>query len=282
MLIRKKKNHPFYWRQCERLKKILMTSFKIASWNINSLRVRLPHVLTWLKDVQPDVLALQELKLPDEDFPGAAIQEAGYTAVFSGQKTYNGVAILSRKKLDNIVTAIPELDDTQRRVLAATIDDIRVVNLYVPNGESVLSTKYQYKLNWLNKLDLFLKQELERHPKVVVLGDFNIAPQEIDVHDTRLWEGQVLFSQPERKAFQDMLNIGFHDCFRELHPEAKIYSWWDYRMNAYKRDRGLRIDHILASKALIPHCLHCYIDKLPRAWERPSDHAPVVAEFNLA
>lgn len=259
-----------------------MDTFKIATWNVNSLRVRLPHVLTWLKDMQPDVLALQETKLPDADFPLAAFQEAGYFATFSGQKTYNGMAVLSRNQALNVITDIPELQDHQRRVLGVTIGDIRVLDLYVPNGDNVLSEKYQYKLNWLKMLDVFLQSELKSYPKLIVLGDFNIAPHEIDVHDPQRWEGQVLFSEPERKAFQDMLQVGLHDCFRLLHPEVAAYSWWDYRMNAYRRNMGLRIDHILASQALASSCVKCDIDKLPRTWERPSDHAPVIAEFRLS
>lgn len=258
-----------------------MAVFKIATWNVNSLRVRLPHVLTWLQDTKPDVLALQETKISDDDFPFKELADAGYQASISGQRTYNGVAILSRKKAENIVKELPELEDPQRRVLAAVVDDVRVLDLYVPNGESVNSVKFQYKLNWLSKLDLYLKHELKQHPKLIVLGDFNIAPAEIDVHDPRFWDGQVLFSQPERKAFKEMLDVGFMDCFRELNPDVKSFTWWDYRMNAFKRNMGLRIDHILASKQLFAHCVKCYIDKIPRGWERPSDHAPVVAEFDL-
>jgi len=258
-----------------------MSKFNIATWNVNSLRVRLPHVLAWLERVQPDVLALQETKLPDADFPIDAIKNAGYEVVFSGQRTYNGVAILSRSKATDILTDLPELGDPQRRVLAAVIDDIRILDIYIPNGESVGSDKYQYKLNWLEKLDLFLKHELQKHPKLIVLGDFNIAPEDIDVHDPKLWEGKVLFSEPERNAFQAMLKVGFHDCFRKLNHQEKSFSWWDYRMNAFKRNMGMRIDHILASDALISKCHTCYIDKTPRAEERPSDHAPVVAEFTL-
>lgn len=256
-----------------------MRMFKIATWNVNSLRVRLPHVLSWLADIKPDVLALQETKLPDNDFPFDEIQNAGYFVVTSGQRTYNGVAILSRKKATDVIINIPELDDPQRRMLCVSIGDIRVLNLYVPNGESVVSEKYQYKLNWLKHLDLFLKQELKKHPKMIVLGDFNIAPDRIDVHDPKLCEGQVLFSEPERKAFKEMLKVGFKDSFRELNPSEGNFTWWDYRMNAFKRNRGLRIDHILASTALSSHCVKCDIDKAPRTWERPSDHAPVVAEF---
>lgn len=258
-----------------------MPTFKIATWNVNSLRVRLPHVLDWLGQHQPDVLALQELKMPTEDFPMAEIEKAGYHAAVSGQKTYNGVAVLSKKPGKDIVTDIPELNDHQRRVLGVTIGDVRVLNLYVPNGESVDSEKYLYKLNWLKHLDLYLKHEIKSHPKMIVLGDFNIAPAEIDVHDPKQWEGSVLCSDKERAAFQEMLQVGFVDCFRALSPEEKVYSWWDYRLYAFKRNMGLRIDHILASRAMFADCAKTYVDKAPRALERPSDHAPVVAEFNV-
>jgi len=257
-----------------------MSSFKIATWNVNSLRVRLPHVLSWLKSAKPEVLALQELKMPDEDFPYDEIREAGYEAAVSGQRTYNGVAILSRQPAHDKLTDLPGLDDHQRRVMCVTIGDIRILNLYVPNGESVESDKYQYKLNWLKKLDAYVKQELKKHPKMIILGDFNIAPDEIDVHDPKHWDGHVLFSAPERKALKELLQIGFHDCFRELSPTDKSYSWWDYRMNAFKRNMGLRIDHILASTTLMQNCKACHIDKIPRTLERPSDHTPVIAEFS--
>lgn len=256
-------------------------SFKIATWNVNSLRVRLPHVLEWLDQMKPDVLALQELKMPTEDFPLEAFSAVGYEAVVSGQKTYNGVAILSKHKASNIITDIPALDDHQRRVLCATIDDVRVLNVYVPNGESVGSEKYQYKLHWLQKLDLYLKHELKQHSKMIILGDFNIAPEEIDVHDPKQWEGSVLFSEKERQAFRDMLAVGFVDCFRELSPAESGFTWWDYRMNAFKRKMGLRIDHILATKVLSAACVKCVVDPTPRGWDRPSDHAPVIAEFKI-
>jgi exodeoxyribonuclease-3 len=256
-----------------------MLPFKIATWNVNSLRVRLPHVLSWLEKAKPDVLALQELKQPDEEFPYDAVREAGYFAAVSAQKTYNGVAVLSRTESKDKLTDFPAFDDPQRRVLAVTIGDVRVLNLYVPNGESVTSEKYQYKLKWLNQLDIFLKQELKKYPQMIVLGDFNIAPNDIDVHDPKLWEGHVLFSPPERKAFQDVLQIGFTDCFRQLSPAAPGFTWWDYRLYAFKRNMGLRIDHILASRPLSSLCQQCYVDKGPRGEERPSDHAPVVAEF---
>ncbi len=252
---------------------------KIATWNVNSLRVRLSYVLDWLAQEQPDVLALQETKLLDVDFPWAEINAAGYQVIFSGQKTYNGVAILSRKPLTAVVTEIPQLGDIQRRLLCATWDDVRIINVYIPNGESVASDKYQYKLNWLQHLDLFLQHELKQHKKVILLGDFNIAPAEMDVHDPAMWAGKVLFSEPERAAFQAMLALGFKDCFRLFPQTEKVFSWWDYRLNAFKRNMGLRIDHILASDALAAGCQRSYIDKSVRARERPSDHAVVVAEF---
>jgi len=254
-------------------------TFKIATWNVNSLRVRLPHVLAWLASEKPDVLALQETKLPDNEFFLEEVANAGYQAVFSGQKTYNGVAILSRVRGENIVTDLPGLDDPQRRVLGMTCNGVRILNVYIPNGESVDSPKYTYKLDWLQKLKAFLKTELATYPSMVVLGDFNIAPDERDVHDPLLWEGKVLFSQPERAMFQELLQLGFHDCFRLQDQPEKSFSWWDYRMNAFKRKMGMRIDHILASSALVSQCKQCYIDKSPRGWERPSDHAPVVTEF---
>lgn len=255
--------------------------FKIATWNVNSLRVRLPHVLQWLAEVQPDVLALQEIKLPDTDFPLAEINQAGYECVFSGQRTYNGMAILTRKKCTDPITDFPTLEDPQRRVLGVKVDDVYVLNLYVPNGESTTSEKYSYKLNWLNHLTTFLQDQLKQYTKVIILGDFNIAPEDIDVHNPASWEGKVLCSEPERAALKNIFQLGFDDCFRLHEQPEKSFSWWDYRMNAFKRNMGLRIDHILATSALSQSCSQCYIDKTPRSWERPSDHAPVVAEFDL-
>jgi len=255
-------------------------NFKIATWNVNSLRVRLPHVLEWIEKAKPDVLALQEIKLTDEYFPSEALQAAGYHAVFSGQKTYNGVAILSREKVDDLIIDFPSLEDPERRILGVMLGDIRILNLYVPNGESVDSAKYQYKLNWLQNLDLFLKAELQKHPNMIVLGDFNIAPEEIDVHNPKRWMNKVLFSELERQAFRDMLQVGFNDCFRLHASNEKAFTWWDYRLKAFERNWGLRIDHILASTALSAQCTSCAIDKQPRSWERPSDHTPVIAEFS--
>lgn len=255
--------------------------FKIATWNVNSLRVRLPHVLEWLVANPVDVLALQETKLPDADFPLAEINAVGYQCVFNGQRTYNGVAVLSRKSAMDAVRDLPVLDDSQRRLLAVTVGNVRVINLYIPNGESVESEKYQYKLNWLKQLDVYVKQELAQHANVVILGDFNIAPEARDVHDPAAWEGKVLFSAKERAAFQALLDLNLQDCFRLQEQPEKSFSWWDYRLNAFKRNMGLRIDHILASDELAKKCVRCYIDKFPRTQERPSDHAPVVAEFDF-
>lgn len=254
---------------------------KIASWNINSLNVRLPQVLAWLAAEQPDVLALQETKLVDENFPRTEIEAAGYQAVYAGQKTYNGVALLSRQPAQEVVSAIPGFDDVQRRVLAATYEGVRVVDLYVPNGESVESDKYRYKLNWLEALTAWLQQELAAHPQLVVLGDFNIAPDSRDVHDPERWEGKVLCSEPEREAFRRLLACGLCDTFRLFEQPEKSFSWWDYRMQGFRRNHGLRIDHVLASTALCKTCTASRIDKRPRAHERPSDHAPVIAEFSV-
>jgi exodeoxyribonuclease III len=252
---------------------------KIASWNVNSLKVRLPQVLSWLEQQQPDVLALQETKLSDENFPLEAMTAAGYQVVFSGQKTYNGVAILARSEILDPVTDPPGLDDAQRRILAGTVNGVRIVNLYVVNGEAVESEKYAYKLDWLRRAHLWLKDELEAYPKMIVLGDFNIAPEDRDVHDPELWRGKVLCSEPEREALRRILDLGLADCFRLQEQPAEQFSWFDYRAASFRRNRGLRIDLVLASAPLLQHCRHSSIDLAPRAWERPSDHAPVIAEF---
>ena len=254
---------------------------KIATWNVNSLNVRLPQVLDWLRDQQPDILALQETKLTDPDFPTLDIAEAGYRAVFAGQKTYNGVAILTRLPAGEIVTDLPGLNDPQRRVLGATVGNTRVLNLYVPNGQAVGSDKYAYKLTWLDHLTAWLQTELAKYPQLVVLGDFNIAPDDRDVHDPAAWTGQVLCSEPERAAFRRLLDLGLQDAFRLFPQEEHTFSWWDYRAAAFRRNLGLRIDHILASPALAAACISCQVDKMPRGWERPSDHAPVAAEFAI-
>ncbi len=252
---------------------------KIATWNVNSLNVRLPHVLDWLAEHRPDALCIQETKMEDVKFPRAEIEAAGYRAWFSGQKTYNGVAILTRNEAVEIQMGIPGFADEQKRVLAATLDGVRVICVYVPNGQSVDSDKYRYKLDWLAALDRWLKEELARYPKLALLGDFNIAPDDRDVHDPAAWEGQVLCSEPERQAFRDLLALGLKDAFRLAEQPEKTYTWWDYRMNAFRRNLGLRIDHILLSDALAGAGASCTVDTAPRKLERPSDHAPVVAEI---
>jgi exodeoxyribonuclease-3 len=252
---------------------------KLATWNVNSLNVRLPHVLSWLHQQQPDVLCLQETKLEDKQFPSDVIRDAGYIAAFSGQKTYNGVAILSRTEGADCVRALPNFIDEQKRIIALTFGEVRVVSVYVPNGQSIESDKYQYKLAWLNAFTDWLRSEAQRHAKLAVLGDLNIAPADADVHDPKAWEGQVLCSEQERKAFRDLLALGFKDSFRLFEQPAASFSWWDYRMMAFRRNMGLRIDHILLSDALVGACQSCIIDRAPRKLERPSDHAPVMVEM---
>jgi exodeoxyribonuclease-3 len=254
---------------------------KIASWNVNSLNVRLPHVLAWCDEASPDVLALQETKLPDERFPGEELLDAGYRSVFSGQKTYNGVAILSRSEASDPVTDIPGLDDPQRRILAATVDGVRIVNLYVVNGSEVGSEKFEYKLHWLKQVTSWLASEMDQHENVVVLGDFNIAPDDRDVYEPEEWRDKILCSQMERENLQNILDLGLQDTFRLFQQEERVWSWWDYRMNMFRRKLGLRIDLVLASESMASRCKTSYIDIEPRRQERPSDHAPAVAEFNL-
>ncbi len=254
---------------------------RIATWNVNSLRVRLPHVLDWLALAKPDVLALQEIKMQDEQFPYEQFQQIGYQAIVSGQKTYNGVATLTRFAATDIVKDFPDFVDPQRRVLAATISGIRVLNLYVPNGESVDSEKYQYKLAWLAKLHNYCQQQLQQHDKMIILGDFNIAPDDRDVHDPTAWAGHVLVSERERQALQGLTDLGLVDTFRLFTQDDKIFSWWDYRGGAIWKNHGLRIDHIFATQALAERAESCEIDKKPRKRKRPSDHAPVIAQFRL-
>lgn len=253
---------------------------RLATWNINSLKVRLPHVLKWLAENPVDVLCLQETKQPDEGFPQAELEAAGYHSVFSGQRTYNGVAILSREPAKDIQCGIPDYPDDQKRVIAATFNDVRVVCLYVPNGQSVDSDKYYYKLGWLSALRDWLREELKRHPKLTALGDYNIAPEDRDVYDPVVWQGSVLVSEAERIHFQNLLKLGLHDSFRLFEQPEKSYSWWDYRLMAFRRNRGLRLDHILVSESLARQCKSCVIDKAPRKLERPSDHAPVLVELS--
>ena len=252
---------------------------KLATWNVNSLNVRLPHVLDWLGTHQPDVLCLQELKQEDAKFPIAAFDDIGYHAVFDGQKTYNGVAILSRSRPEDVSRGMRGFDDPQKRVIAATIEGIRVVCVYIPNGQSIGSDKYQYKLSWLNALAGYMQNEIAEYPDVALLGDYNIAPEDRDVYDPKAWEGQVLCSVPERDALKRLVNLGLQDAYRLFPQPEKSYSWWDYRMNGFKRNLGLRIDHILLTPTVAARCESAAIDIEPRKWERPSDHAPVVAEL---
>ena len=250
---------------------------KIATWNVNSLKVRLPHVLDWLAANQADVLCLQETKMEEKSFPHAELAAAGYRAVHNGQKTYNGVAILSRDGLDDVCFDIPEFADEQKRVLAATVNGLRVICAYMPNGQEVGSDKYGYKLRWLKALAGFVGGELQRWPKLVLLGDYNIAPEDRDVHDPVAWKDQILCSEPEREAFRRFLGLGLADAFRLFEQPPKSFSWWDYRQMGFRLNRGLRIDHILLSSPLAAACRSCAIDKAPRKLERPSDHAPVMA-----
>jgi exodeoxyribonuclease III len=252
---------------------------KIATWNVNSLNVRLPHVLEWLASEKPDVLCLQETKQEDSKFPFEALKEAGYNAIHSGQKTYNGVAILTPHTIEDPQFGIADYADEQKRVITATINGIRIICAYIPNGQSLDSDKYQYKLGWLNALNAFVANQLTLHPKLALLGDYNIAPEDRDVHDPKAWEGQVLVSEPEREAFRKLQALGLHDSFRLFEQADGSFSWWDYRMAGFRRDLGLRIDHILVSDALKASCQKAWIDKAPRKLERPSDHAPVVLEL---
>ncbi len=255
-------------------------TWTVASWNVNSLKVRLPQLIEWLAHHRPDAVALQETKLTDEGFPTLELAAAGYQAVFAGQKTYNGVALLAREPIEACVYGLPDFADEQKRVIAGTINGIRVIDLYVPNGQAVGSEKYEYKLNWLSALHRWLSEEIKVHPNMVVLGDFNIAPADQDVHDPWEWEGRVLFSEPEKAAFEKLIEVGLVDSFRRFEQAPKTFSWWDYRMNSFKRNRGLRIDHILVSPALVPRLSASTVDVAPRMLERPSDHAPVLATLD--
>ena len=276
-------------------------SVRIAAWNVNSLKVRLPHVLRWLQDQEKakkpiDALCLQELKLTDDKYPHQELEAAGYLSLAAGQKTYNGVAIIVRKAAlasiaSDLATTflkpirnIPNYQDEQQRILAATIpfagmQPIRLVSAYFPNGQSPDSDKFVYKLSWLNALQTWLMQELEQSPRLALLGDFNIAPADADVHDPKAWEGQNLVSPPERDAFQALIGLGLHDSFRMFEQAPKTFSWWDYRMMGFRRNAGMRIDHILLSNVLKEKCSTSVVDKEPRTWEQPSDHAPVIAEI---
>ena len=254
---------------------------KIATWNVNSIKVRLPHVSDWLIQHQPDVLCLQELKLDQDQFPLSAFEMLGYRAVWSGQKTYNGVAILSKEEAQNVHTGLPALpNDPQRRVIAATINDIRVINVYCVNGEALDSPKFAYKRQWFAALTEYVRDQLAQHPKLVLLGDFNIAPADDDVYDPQRWHEKILCSGEERQWFANLLNLGLHDALRHIYPTGAHYTWWDYRGAMFAKGLGLRIDHLLISPALRDSLRSVNIDSEARAQERPSDHAPVVAEWD--
>jgi exodeoxyribonuclease-3 len=257
------------------------SGMKIATWNVNSLNVRLGHVLEWLDAANPDILVLQEIKQVTEAFPAESFTDVGYRAVASGQKTYNGVAVISKAEPTDHVTDFPGFEDPQRRILASTIDDVRVINLYVPNGSEVGSEKYDYKLGWLKALKSFLEGEIKKYEQVVVLGDFNIAPDDRDVHDPEKWGDGILCSPLEREALNSLIDLGLTDVYRQFEQPEQTFSWWDYRAAGFRRNAGLRIDLILASDTLAAKCTASYIDREPRAWERPSDHTPVIAEFSL-
>jgi len=254
---------------------------KLVTWNVNSLNVRLPRLLAWLAANRPDVMCLQETKLEDHKFPVIDLEAAGYTAHFTGQKTYNGVAILARHGLSvtDVAMGIDGFVDEQKRLIAATVEGVRVISAYVPNGQTVDSDKYRYKLSWCEAVANHLESALAQHPVLAIAGDFNVAPDDRDVHDPQLWAGQVLCSAPERAAFQSFLARGLADSFRLFDQPPNIYSWWDYRMLGFQKNRGLRIDHILLSPPLASRCIASTIDRNARKGEKPSDHAPVVAQF---
>ena len=256
-------------------------TFKIATWNVNSLNVRLPHVLDWLAANQPDVLCLQETKQEDSKFPYEALKQAGYNAIHNGQKTYNGVAILSPHAIEDVQFDIPNFEDDQKRIITATINGMRIVCAYIVNGQAVDSEKYEYKMRWLAALTHWLQSEVNAHPNFALLGDYNIAPDDRDCHDPAAWVGQILVSPQEREAFKKLVALGLHDSFRLFEEGEGHFSWWDYRMAGFRRNLGMRIDHILISTPLVAQCKSSWIDKTPRKLERPSDHTPVVLELDF-
>ncbi|MCH8620648.1 exodeoxyribonuclease III [Undibacterium sp. TS12] len=254
---------------------------KLVTWNVNSLKVRLPQVLQWLETNPVDVLCIQETKLTDDKFPQAEIEAAGYQVAFTGQKTYNGVAILSKHTMTDIQKNNPQFEDEQQRIIAATIQGMRIICAYVPNGQALDSDKFQYKLKWFAALESWVREEMARHRKLAVLGDYNIAPEDRDVHDPAAWEGMNLVSPAERTALKNLMALGLTDSFRQFEQAEKSFSWWDYRALGFRLNKGVRIDHILLSAELAQACTSCIIDRIPRKWEQPSDHAPVVATLAL-
>jgi exodeoxyribonuclease III len=252
---------------------------KIATWNVNSLTVRLPQVLDWLQAHPVDALCLQETKLTDDKFPHAELAAVGYASAWFGQKTYNGVALLTREPAVNVVKNIPGFEDEQARVIAGTVAGVRVIGAYFPNGQAPDSDKFVYKMAWLQALQNWVRTELAMHSKLVLVGDYNIAPEDRDVYDPVAWAGQIHCTPQERSHFVQLLGLGLVDAFRLFEQAPKSWSWWDYRNLAFRKNQGLRIDHILVSESLKAQVSACLIDKLPRKNERPSDHAPVVVEI---
>ena len=255
-------------------------NMQIATWNVNSLKVRLPQVIDWLKSSNCDILAIQELKLDNPHFPTETFKELGYYCAFNGQKTYNGVAIISKHEISDVHYDLPDYDDHQKRALAATVNGVRVICVYVVNGEAVGSDKFNYKMEWLDKLHVFIDNSLKQHPKLALLGDFNIAPSDIDVCEPQFWYEKILCSTPERQHWQNLIALGLHDSFRLFNQQGGQYTWWDYRNFAFRRKIGLRIDHILISEQLKQQAIACEIDIMPRKNERPSDHTPVILHLN--
>ena len=255
---------------------------KIATWNVNSINARIEHIIRWLESTRTDVLCIQETKSVDENFPLGAITGAGYTAVFIGEKSYNGVAIVAKGEMTDVQKNFPDDDeDAPKRLIAATIGGVRIVNTYIPNGSELWTDKFTFKLDWLQRLRRYFDETCDIGSDVLLCGDFNVAPEEPDVWSVKQWEGKLHFSKPERAAIHHVKQWGFVDVFRKLNGDLQEFSWWNYREGAWQRNRGLRIDHIWTSAALAEKCISCSIDKEPRGWERPSDHTPVVAEFSL-
>jgi exodeoxyribonuclease-3 len=260
----------------------MATPYKLATWNINSINVRMTRLLDWLAATRPDIVGMQETKIEDAKFPARELAEVGYAAHFSGQRTYNGVALLLREgagEIENVVTALPGFDDPQKRMIAATVGGVRHLVFYVPNGQAVGSDKYRYKLEWCQRATSFIESELARHTDIAVAGDFNIAPEDRDVHDPDLWRGQIMCSEPERAVFRRWLDLGLEDSFRLFPQPEKAFSWWDYRQLAFPKNHGLRIDHILLSPGLAARCTSSRIDRNARKGKQPSDHAPVITEL---
>ncbi len=253
---------------------------KIATWNVNSILARLPHATRWIKAVQPDVLCMQETKCTDDKFPVEAFSQMGYCTTIFGQQSYNGVAILTRNDCADVQRGnYEDQEGAHARLLAATVNGIRIVNVYIPNGQSVGSEKFEFKLDWMKRLRAFFDHNFQRDTPVVLCGDFNVAPEDRDIHNPQLWQERIMCSQAERTALDEIKRWGFTDTFRQHHEEGGHFSWWDYRAGAFRRNMGLRIDHIWVTRPLLAGSKNTWIDVEPRTWERPSDHAPVIAEF---